>query len=96
MSSVLHVGHPILVYKLNAQIKQNSHCVNHRIFKEDLGFETYLVQLNCQVCILCQQGKLGDEFPYLFECPSLATERAKYLTPNTLKMPFSTQPTLQN
>ena len=45
-----------------------------------------------RICTLCNQSKLGDEYHYLFECPSFSRERSKFLRPyyyrnhNTLKM----------
>jgi hypothetical protein len=45
-----------------------------------------------RLCPLCSNHQIGDEFHYLFECPSMTDERHMYLkpyfhrTPNTLKM----------
>ena len=45
-----------------------------------------------RVCHLCPSPNLGDEFHYIFECPSFSKDRSKYLKPyyrirpNTVKM----------
>ena len=45
-----------------------------------------------RICNICTDGKIGDEFHYIFECPAFTTERNTYLRhyfrtrPNTMKM----------
>ena len=45
-----------------------------------------------RICMLCNQGKLGDEYHYFFECPFFSRDRINLLKPyyyrnhNTLKM----------
>ena len=40
-----------------------------------------------RICNLCNGRNLGDEFHYLFECPSLSNERKKYFEPHFLNRP---------
>ena len=50
------------------------------------------IERDNRICPLCTNDQLGDEFHYLFQCPSLAEERRVFLKqsynfrPNTLKM----------
>ena len=49
------------------------------------------IDRNARICILCNNGKTGDEFHSLLECPAFTSDRQKlikpYLTnrPNTAK-----------
>jgi hypothetical protein len=40
-----------------------------------------------RICNLCNGRNLGDEFHYLFECPSLSNERKKYFEPHFINRP---------
>ena len=40
-----------------------------------------------RICNLCIGRNLGDEFHYLFECPSLSNERKKYFEPHFINRP---------
>ena len=40
-----------------------------------------------RICNLCNGRNLGDEFHYLFECPSLLNERKKYFEPHFINRP---------
>ena len=93
---------------------ESGSCANYRIFKTNLDFEKYLVNLNqrdrialCKfrcgtnklpittgryqrteihnrICTICKNSQIGDEFHYLFECPTLDVERHR-VRGNTLK-----------
>ena len=64
--------------------------LNHRLPIE-VGRWRNIIREN-RICNLCNGRNLGDEFHYLFECPSLSNERKKYLEshfinrPNILKL----------
>ena len=40
-----------------------------------------------RICNVCIGRNLGDEFHYLFECPSLSNERKKYFEPHFINRP---------
>ena len=40
-----------------------------------------------RICNLCNGRNLGDEFHYLFECPSLLNGRKKYFEPHFINRP---------
>ena len=56
-------------------------------FKDDqvsqTAFHKLSIILNCDAC----DHILGDEFHYLFECPSLSNERKKYFEPHFINRP---------
>ena len=64
-------------------------CGNHRLPISDNRFSDEPVP---ETCTLCTTGDIGDEFHYVLLCPSLNSERIKYVQqyyrtePNTAKM----------
>ena len=54
--------------------------LNHRLPIE-VGRWRNIIREN-RICNLCNGRNLGDEFHYLFECPSLSNERKKYFEPH--------------
>jgi hypothetical protein len=65
-------------------------CGNHRLPIATGRYQG--IDKEDRLCPLCSNHQIGDEFHYLFECPSMTDERHMYLkpyfhrTPNTLKM----------
>ena len=58
---------------------------NHRLLIE-VGRWRNIKREN-RICNLCNGRNLGDEFHYLFECPSLSNERKKYFEPHFRNRP---------
>ena len=73
-----------------AKILCKFRCVNHKL--PIVSGRYNQIPRNERFCTHCNEGKIGDEFHYLFQCSRFHEQRKKYLkryywkNPNTLKM----------
>ena len=78
------------LHEPEARILCRVRCVNHKLPIVSRRYN--VIPRNERFCTHCNEGKIGDEFHYLFQCSRFYDQRKKYLKqyywkhPNTLKM----------
>ncbi len=70
-------------------------CRSHRLPIEDGTFKG--ITKNLRLCTKCNTNQIGDEFHYIFHCPSFKSERSKFIPQKILDKPSTyTMSTLFN